>query len=191
VEGFDLNEFVEACVAARREPEPEAAIREVLLREIREPSALEAALGAPVDPDDDGVLHRSPELFIANALFPRTFRTGIHDHGVGAVIGVWAGHEDNLLFRPVPGGVEPTGRVRVGCGDVLVLGPNDVHDVHAPRERWSAALHVYLGDITALERSSWADASAPPTPFDGERMEEEWMRVAAATGILRAPASPE
>lgn len=68
---------------------------------------------------------------------------------------------------------------------MLVLDAGAIHDVHAPATTWSAALHVYLGDLVAIERSSWATADGSAVPFDGADLEDRWLEAAARTGIVR------
>ena len=185
VTAFDLDEFIASCVAALEGSEPVAALSHLVERAVSDPAKLDAAFPVPVDPSDDGVLYSSPTLFVAQGLFPRGFSTGIHDHTVSAVIGTWAGYEDNQLFRRTTSGIERTQMRRVHAGEVLVLDANAIHEVHAPSTTWSAALHVYLGDITARKRSSWVDEDASASPFDGVDMEARWMEAATATGLVR------
>jgi len=134
--------------------------------------------------DDDGILYRSPEVFIACATFPRGFATGIHNHATQAIIGVWAGHEDNRLYQSVGEGIVSCGTRRVDTGGVLSLAPDAIHDVHAPAARWSGALHVYLADITALDRDEWLDPGGRATRFDGVELERRWMAAAESTGLV-------
>jgi predicted metal-dependent enzyme (double-stranded beta helix superfamily) len=185
VTAFDLDTFIASCVAASADTEPVEALREVVARAIRDPHGLDAAFPVPVDPSDDGVLFSSAALFVAQGLFPRGFATGIHDHTVAAVIGPWVGYEDNYLFRRTALGIEPIEVQRVHAGEAVILDANAIHDVHAPTTTWTAALHVYLGDIATLQRSSWADADAPASPFVGAEMEARWMTAATATGLVR------
>jgi predicted metal-dependent enzyme (double-stranded beta helix superfamily) len=182
---FDIDDFVTACIEVTERGQPIEAVREIVARSVSAPGALEAAFPVPIAADDDGVLHRSSTLFISQGLFPRGFATGIHDHRVAAVIGVWGGYEDNLLYRRTSGGIEACGGRRVGVGEVLVLEPDAIHDVHAPADTWSAAIHVYLGDLVALQRSSWPDVDGSATCFDGADLEDRWLEAAATTGIVR------
>jgi predicted metal-dependent enzyme (double-stranded beta helix superfamily) len=185
VTAFDLDAFIASCVTASAENEPVAALREIVERAIGDPGGLDAAFPVPVDPSDDGVLFSSANLFVAQGLFPRGFATGIHDHTVAAIIGPWAGYEDNHLFRRTVAGIELTEVRRVHAGEVLVLEADAIHDVHAPSRAWTAALHVYLGDITTLDRSSWTRVDALPSPLVGADMEARWMAAARATGLVR------
>ena len=182
---FDLDTFIASCVTARNDSDPVGALREIVERTVREPNGLDDAFPVPVDPNDDGMLLCSPTLFIAQGLFPRGFATGIHDHRVVAVIGAYAGYEDNHLFRRSAFRLERIEVRRLHAGEVLVLDANAIHDVHAPSTAWTAALHVYLGDITAAARSSWAHVDAPESPLVAGDMESRWLAAATATGITR------
>lgn len=136
------------------------------------------------DDDDDGVLYQAANLLVAVPFFPRSYSTGIHNHTVPAVIGVWSGYEDNHLFERVGRGLRPVKVQRVEAGQVLVLSGDAIHDVRTPNATHSAALHVYLGDITATQRSYWSDTDSNPVPFDGEEHERLWKKAAGATGLV-------
>lgn len=164
-----------------------AAIAELVGRAIHEPRALQAVFQVPVDPDDDGIVLRSPDLLVANAFFPGGFTTGIHDHTVPAVIGVWAGHEDNHLYEQTDRGLEQTRVIRLVPGEVLALDDAAIHDVHAPARAWSGAIHVYLGDLLGADRQAWPSSDEQPSPFDGEAFETRWQEAAVRTGFLRQP----
>lgn len=187
VVAFDRDAFVARCIEALTEPSPPSAIAEVVGEAVADPRAFTDVVHLPLDPADDGILHRSPELMIVHVVFPQGFRTGMHDHRMPAVIGAWAGYEDNLLFRRTPDGLERTGVRRIESGDVLLLGDDVVHDVHAPAGSWTAALHVYLGDLGTVARSSWAGPEAPEQPCVADEMEERWLAQAVATGLVALP----
>ncbi len=184
---FDDDQFVADCLEALAASEPAGAVRSAMERAMADPSALAERFSVPVDADDDGILFRSPEILVTCAIFPKGFVTGIHDHATAAIIGVWAGHEDNLLYRPTPTGIESRGGQRVETGEVLSLGVDDIHDVHAPATSWSGALHVYLADIVTEDRHEWATPDSSATPFDGAKAERRWLEAAESTGLVNRP----
>lgn len=184
--GFDGEAFANECVAMLDESDPAAAIAEVVARRVHAPSALEAVFQVPVDPDDDGILYQSPDILVAYAMFPAGFKTGLHDHTVPAVIGVWAGYEDNHLYARRGEGLEKADVARLHPGEVLVLDQDAVHDVHTSTGAWSGAFHVYLGDLLNADRHEWAGPTASPVAFDGDAFEQNWQRAAARTGFVRA-----
>jgi predicted metal-dependent enzyme (double-stranded beta helix superfamily) len=181
---FDIDGFVAECLEALTDAEPVGAVEEAMERAMARPHALADRFPVPVDADDDGILYRSSELFIACAMFPKGFATGIHSHATPAIIGVWAGHEDNQLYRRAGEGIVSCGTRRVDTGGVLSLGPDAIHDVHTPATRWSGALHVYLADLTALDRDEWTDPEGPASRFDGAELERRWLETAQSTGLV-------
>lgn len=188
VASFDWDGFVERCLATEGEGDRLGAIAEVVGEAIADPARLQGAVQLPMEPDDDGVVHRSADLLVVNVLFPRGFRTGIHDHRIPAVIGAWAGFEDNLLFERRAEGIARRASRRIRPGEVLALDADAIHDVHAPSATWCGAVHVYLGDLAAVDRSAWAAEDAPETACDGGEMERRWAALATATGLTRRPA---
>jgi predicted metal-dependent enzyme (double-stranded beta helix superfamily) len=181
---FDPDGFVEACLDALGDSSPLDAVEAVVRETVADPSSFGEAMRLPLDPEDDGVLFRGPGVMIVLAVFPAGFATGLHDHRMPAVIGTWAGYEDNLLYRRTPAGLEHRGTRRLEPRDVLVLGADDIHDVHSPTSTWTAGLHVYLGDLSAASRSSWTTPDSPEMPLDGDEMEQRWLQRATATGLV-------
>ena len=181
---FDAEDFVAECLIALREGEPIVALKEIVSRAISTPAALNARFPLPLDPDDDGILYRSGELTVTSAIFPRGFSTGIHNHTVAAVIGVWTGSEENFLYEQSVRGVTLTDAIRVEQGQLLTLTSNAIHDVQIRPSSWSGALHVYLGDIVGISRSEWPVAIADAEMFDGEGLHERWFTAANATGLI-------
>jgi len=186
---FDTDEFVAGCLEASRAAQPVSALRLLVERAIAVPEAIERRFPVPVDPDDDGILHQSADLLITCAIFPRGFATGIHDHSVPAVLGLWAGVEDNWLYRRTPTGIELSATQRVGCGEVIVLDADAIHEVRVSASGWSGGLHVYLGDILAADRSEWADVASTATRFDPDDQERRWMAAAESTRLVQRPPS--
>ena len=81
---FDIDGFVAVCLEALTDADPAGAVGEAMERAMAQPRALAARFPVPVDADDDGILYRSPEVFIACAIFPKGFATGIHNHATQA-----------------------------------------------------------------------------------------------------------
>src|SRR5512145_1677910 len=89
---FDRERFVDDCVAASAEHDPQAAVREVLARAVADHSAVLSALGAP-DAAGLDVLHRSPTLTIFAAKWAPRMHLPAHDHRMWALIGIYTGRE--------------------------------------------------------------------------------------------------
>lgn len=166
---FDRDRFVADCVAAGREADAQAAVREVLVRVLREPAAVLAALGPPREAGLD-VLHRSPALTIFAAHWAPRMSLTVHDHRLWALIGICVGREDNILWRRGDRGVEAYGAKVLLAGDVAALPVEAVHSVTNPLPRFTSGLHVYGGDFFATPRSQWDPETLAEEPSDGARI---------------------
>lgn len=154
---FDLDRFI-ADLRATLPERSRQPLKEVVARAISDPAALVRGIG---EPDKAGVqvLYKSPELTVLNLLWAPRQITLPHNHRMSAVIGMYAGREDNMFWRRVPGAtkfqIEAAGGEALGEGDVTLLGPDIVHSVVNPLNKISAAIHVYDGNFLEIERSMW------------------------------------
>src|SRR5690554_6455058 len=94
----DKESFIAACCAAIKEHDPQAAIRELVARAVSEPEQVLRALG---EPRRAGVntLYRSEDLTILNLGWGPRMEFKPHDHRMWAVIGIYAGREQNFFYR--------------------------------------------------------------------------------------------
>ena len=167
--GFDRERFVADCVAASHERDGQAAVREVLARAVSEPDAVLAGLGPPGEAGLD-VLHRSPTLTIFAAHWAPRMSLPAHDHRLWALIGIYAGREDNILWRRASRGVEAYGAKVLFAGDVAALPVEAVHSVTNPLPRFTGGLHIYGGDFFATPRSQWDPETLAEEPSDGAKI---------------------
>ena len=91
----------------------------------------------------------------------------MHDHGVWAAIGVYEGHEDNILYGRQGAVLREIGRVRVASGEVFCMAARDIHHIESPVERWLRGLHCYGGDLRATTRASYDLVTGAVTPEGG------------------------
>jgi len=108
-----------------------------------------------------------------------------HDHRMWAVIGIYAGQEDNALFRRVALGASTlteTGGKQLLESDVALLGDDTIHSVHNPRDGLTAALHVYGGDFVNQPRSQWGPGPREARPFDLAEARQQFADANAAWG---------
>jgi predicted metal-dependent enzyme (double-stranded beta helix superfamily) len=187
VPSFDAEGFVEDCLTAVADSDPIGAVAEVVTKAVSTPDRVAQTVSFPLDPDDEGILYQAPDLLVVQVVFPAQFVTGIHNHTVPAIIGTWAGYEDNLLFRyGEDGRLRPAGQRRLNPSEVLIMQADEAHDVHAPTTAWTGGLHVYLGDINSLDRRSmWDGEQAEARPFDPATMGQHWDDRARATGLVK------
>jgi len=170
---FDLELFTGDCRAAVEADTTHRAVLDVVRRSIDDPAAIIAALGVPAIA---GIfpLYRSAELTILNVVWKPGMTLTPHNHAMWAVIGVYAGREDNVFWRRVPGDahgrLEAAGERTLLTGDVMPLGRDIIHSVTNPLAEPTGAIHVYGGDFFAAERSEWEADALVERPWDIERV---------------------
>jgi predicted metal-dependent enzyme (double-stranded beta helix superfamily) len=163
---FDRDRFVEDCVVAGRERDAQAAVREVLSRAVSEPAGVLARLGAGGKAGID-VMHRSPHLTIFAAHWAPQMSLPAHDHRMWALIGVFAGREDNIHWHRTVGRLQAHGAAVLFPGDVAALPADAIHSVTNPLTRFTSGIHIYGGDFFATPRSQWDPESLVEAPSDG------------------------
>jgi predicted metal-dependent enzyme (double-stranded beta helix superfamily) len=176
---FDKDQFIADCHAALAGDRASRNVREVVARAVADPAPVIRALG---EPKAGGIqpIHRSPELTIINVLWPANMVIMPHDHRMWAVIGVYDGREDNMLWRRLPadanGRIEAAGAVALSTKDAQVFGPDVVHSVVNPIERITGAIHVYGGDFFDTARSEWDPESLCERPYDVDKARRMFAR---------------
>ncbi len=177
---FDLDQLTADCRAALAGERSVHNVREVVARAVSDPAALISALG---DPERGGVqtLHRSSDLTIINVLWRPEMILMPHNHEMWAVIGVYSGREDNILWRRLPDDadrIEAAGAKSLSEGDVLAFGPDVIHSVINPIPRVTGAIHIYGGDFFGVARSEWDPESLRERPYDMDKV----LRMFAGQG---------
>ena len=168
---FDLERFVADCKAAHAEDPSHRAVREVLVRALQNPRSVLKGLGEPAQAAI-GTLYRSASLTILNVVWAPRMTIAPHNHHMWAVIGIYAGREDNVFWRRVPDGngrIEAAGARALCVGDAEPLGHNIIHSVTNPIPRLTGAIHIYGGDFFAVHRSEWDAETLTEGPMDGKR----------------------
>jgi predicted metal-dependent enzyme (double-stranded beta helix superfamily) len=168
---FDLDRFTEDCRAALREDPPHKAVREVLSRALTG-TALRDAMGEPKRAQIQKLYH-APDLSIINVVWAPEMTIMPHEHRMWAIIGIYAGREDNIFWRRIKddagGRIEAAGARALGEGDCCPLGHDSIHSVTNPIPRFTGALHVYGGDFFAQERSEWDPETLLEKPYSSAR----------------------
>ncbi|HKX90834.1 MAG TPA: hypothetical protein VJM15_00200 [Sphingomicrobium sp.] len=184
---FERERFVEDCVAAARDRDSQAAVREVLARAVRDHAAVLAGLGEPTEAGLD-VLHRSPELTIFAAKWTPQMNLLPHDHGMWALIGIYTGREDNIFWRRDADGLKAHSANVLFAGDVASLPADAVHSVTNPLERFTGGIHIYGGDFFAAHRSQWDPETLQEQPSDGATIRAMFDRENARRAKICAAA---
>ena len=181
---FDVDELIGECQTAIAEGEAHRAVREVLERAMADAGAV----GDAMQPRRGGMemLHASPDLTIIHFVWAPKMQLFPHDHRMSAVIGMYAGQEDNTFYRRYPdrpARVTATTGKEVRAGDVLTLGKDVIHGVINPLDRVTAAIHVYLGDYINEPRSQWGPGPPEERPFDIEAIRARFEEANAEAGL--------
>jgi predicted metal-dependent enzyme (double-stranded beta helix superfamily) len=182
---MDLDRVVAECVAASQDSDPRGAVKEVLARAVATPRDVLAALG---DPKQAGIqpLHRSRTLTIFSAVWTPQMNLMPHNHLMWALIGIYTGREDNIMWRRTPGKVEAFGAKALFEGDVVALPADVIHSVTNPLPRFTGGIHIYGGDFFDTARSQWNPETLQEEPSNGatirEMFDRENARARCVTG---------
>jgi len=183
---FDLDRFKADCCAAVTERAALQAVREVVARVVEVPTAIPKALGEPIRAEVH-TLHHSSDLTILNVIWGPRMTVMPHNHEMWAVIGIYTGREDNILWRRLPGEangrIEAAGAKALSERDALPLGHDIIHSVTNPIGRLTGAIHVYGGDFFSVPRKEWDAERLVEQPYDVQKtlqLFEESNRLYAA-----------
>lgn len=153
--------FLADCVAAASEQSP-AAIADVLRRHL---SGFERHVPSPTRAELSVLCH-SDTLTVLAGWWTPGLALAPHDHQLWLVAGVFAGREDNALYRRTRSGIDPSGTRVVETGQVITLGPQAIHAVHNPTGSWTGVVQIYGGDLFATDRSQFDPVTLQERPFD-------------------------
>ena len=183
---FDLDRFKADCCAQAGGAGAQGAIREIVARAVETPGAVLKVLGEPRRSEVQA-LHRSADLTILNVIWGPRMTVMPHNHEMWAVIGIYTGREDNILWRRLPGEakgrIEAAGAKALSESEALPLGRDVIHSVTNPIGRLTGAVHVYGGDFFGVPRKEWDPERLVEQPYDVQKtlqLFEESNRLYAA-----------
>jgi predicted metal-dependent enzyme (double-stranded beta helix superfamily) len=164
---FEKERFIAECLAALKESNAQAAIRELVAQAVSDPVQVLGTLG---EPQRSGVetIYRAEDLTILNLCWGPRMVFKPHDHRMWAVIGIYGGREENTFFRRNENGLAQHGTKALNAKDTVVLGAAIIHAVTNPLDQITAAIHVYGGDFFATPRSEWDPRTFKEQPYDVE-----------------------
>ena len=166
-EWLEMQKFIEDCIAANQESDPQEAIKEVLAKGVSNPSAMLKAIGEPTEAGLK-VFLRSKDLTIFAASWTPQMNLMPHNHRMWANIGIYTGREDNILWQRKEDKLEAKEARCLFAGDVATLETDMIHSVTNPLRRYTGGLHIYGGDFFATERSQWNPETLEEEPSNGE-----------------------
>ena len=177
---FEPDRFVADCRSALHSADPAAAIAALLADALRDPQGLVDAFARGADKPGVVPLFRSDSLTVAHVISAPGSRSPVHNHRMWGVIGIYAGQEDNHLYRRGADGLADDGLRRLRPGDVFVMDPELIHAVANPLTTLNGGLHVYGGDLMARPgRSLWDPDSGAEQDYAFERVLEYTARLSA------------
>jgi len=179
---FDIQQFVQECIDANKEREPQPAVLEVLARAVRDPRAVLNEVGPP-SRAGISILHRSDALTIFNAAWTPQMNLMPHNHLMWANIGIYTGREDNLFWRRSGARIEAFGAKALFAGDVTTLPVDVIHSVTNPLLRFTGGIHIYGGDFFDTARRQWDPETLGEEPSDGAAIKEIFERENQRLGL--------
>ena len=109
----------------------------------------------PLKAGDFSVIYRDPELTIMNIIWPPGIITEPHNHNSWAVIGIYQGREDNLLWQRDGDGIKPVGALPLAAGATHAMRHADIHTAFNPGKSLTGAIHIYEGDFLTTPKREW------------------------------------
>ena len=145
--------FVETIMAAHQAGGRDR-VREVLADFLIEWGGPPDWIG-PVERGDFSVIHRDETLTMMNIIWPPGIITEPHNHNSWAVIGIYQGREDNLLWERTVDGIQPAGALTLAAGDTYAMDRDDIHTAFNPSQSLTGAIHIYEGDFLTTPKREW------------------------------------
>lgn len=182
---FDLDRFIDDCKQAVKADPTHKAAHEILQRSLGDTAGIIKALGEPTKPGSQ-VLHHADDLTIINIAWAPSMTIYPHNHDMWAVIGMYAGREDNVFWRRLPGEdnrIEAAGARSLSTGQCTPLGADIIHSVTNPIPKISAAIHIYGGDFFAAHRSQWDPEDLTEEPYNFEQVSAVFERAVRAAAV--------
>lgn len=163
--------FIEKCLGALEDPDPQSSMETVLLDAAKDPSmakAISARTG--LQTLEDLAIHRSKGLTLLAGAMPPGFSAAPHNHNLWSVVAVCGGQEDNQFFERDGEGLRRTGQATVVAPGVLSNPADVIHAIRNPLDTPLLALHAYGGDLLTTPRSNWNPETHEEIPFDWEQV---------------------
>jgi predicted metal-dependent enzyme (double-stranded beta helix superfamily) len=149
---FDLDDLVNRLCDAARGEAPRPTIKDILQGAVEDPRHMRD--GMPAFEDDDTILFEDESVSIWHCRFRPGYTAPPHDHQMSAIIGVYKGAERNDFFEnDLHRGIRKCSEVELAAGNFLEIGPSAIHAVRCASDAPSCGIHVYLGELTNVDRS--------------------------------------
>ena len=134
---------------------------------MQEPSSVQREM--PDFEENDVILYEDDTVSIWHCRFDPGYTVPAHDHQMSATIGIYRGAEKNELYQRVAnGGLAKQREIVLRAGDVLQIHASDIHAVSCASDVPCCGIHVYLGCLTAADRSLFDVVSGNELNFSDE-----------------------
>ena len=144
-----INDLINRAKAAATSDAPTKAIRALLQEYVSDPKSMQEAF----DFEEEKLLYEDENLSLWYTHFTPEKAVPPHEHKMSAHIAVYEGAQCNFLLKTGGDTLEIAKAKRVSAGEVLSLGPDGVHAVIAAGDVPARGLHIYQGELCAVERS--------------------------------------
>jgi len=169
---FSLSRFVSDCISASDPADVSGSVARLRrVYKVVEEDAAGIRASIPNEGPDEVLLHEDDRCTIYIVRTPPGVLYAPHDHGMVAIVGVFEGAEANDFFTRARSESltlprDSTEVIREGC--VTVLDADVVHAISCEGSVRSQALHVYLGNLGAQDRSLFHPTTGAALPFTME-----------------------
>jgi predicted metal-dependent enzyme (double-stranded beta helix superfamily) len=170
-----VAEFVEAARQALTAPSSQHAMR-ALLETVA--ATLHSRAGRWIEHDgDEMLLSFSRDLTIYHIALSPHVHYPPHEHRIPALIALYHGTETSFSYERSGKTLVRAQRHDYTAPFVASLPADVIHSVVNPGDAPSAAIHVYLGDLTTVERSIWNANLREEQRFDDHFYFEQARRL--------------
>lgn len=166
-----LQQLIDDLRHASHSTAPEAAVKKRLQAFVADPAS--ASQAVPDYEQDDVILFEDSDISIWFCRFQPGTKVPPHDHRMSATIGVFKGVERNDLFsRDAQGRLRLQTSKNISAGDVLQLESDTIHGVACTSTEPSCAIHVYLGQLSTIERALYHPETGEEMAFTDAHYEQ-------------------
>lgn len=145
-------------------------IKSILASFVEDPKT--AKENVPEYEEDDVILYEDDNISIWFCRFQPDVTVPPHDHQMSATIAVYSGIERNNFYERNGDQLTPSGQVDLEAGQVIQIAPDEVHGVTCASQEPSCAIHVYMGNLTIVERSLFDVANGKVMSFTDENYQK-------------------
>ena len=148
-----VDDFLTAARQALAGASTHEAMRSLLDATV---ASLHARSGNWIEHDEDEkLLVSTPQLTVYHITLSPRIHYPPHEHRMPAMIALYQGMETSFSYRRDGKALVQTARHDHAAPCVAALPADVIHSVVNMGTARSAAIHVYFGDLTAVERSVW------------------------------------